>query len=130
MRRGTVSGLLRIATREPRTGAPESLHYAGADRWVSMPNGARGSFSRGRSSVEAGPTPAPWRSAPFLLNTPPARQRIIHHHEPRLTAAVQQRRENEGRVCFRPSLHGLLIATGPGWPHPSCPETEIPGIRA
>ena len=42
-----------------------SLHYASADRWVSMPNGARGSFSRGRSSVEAGPTPAPWRSAPI-----------------------------------------------------------------
>jgi hypothetical protein len=35
-----------------------------ADRWVSMPNGAHGSRGRGRSGVEAGPTPAPWRSAP------------------------------------------------------------------
>jgi hypothetical protein len=34
-----------------------------ADRWGSMPNGAQRSFGRGRSSVEAGPTPALWRSA-------------------------------------------------------------------
>jgi hypothetical protein len=52
--------------REAPTCPSESLHYAGADRWVSMPNGAQGSFSWGRSSVEAGPTPAPWRSAPIL----------------------------------------------------------------
>jgi hypothetical protein len=36
----------------------------GADRWVSMPNGAHPSFSRGRSVIEPGPTPALWRSAP------------------------------------------------------------------
>src|SRR5215208_7855535 len=29
-----------------------------------MPNGALWSRGRGRASVEAGPTPAPWRSAP------------------------------------------------------------------
>src|SRR5215217_4621049 len=59
------------------TGAPESLHYAGADRWVSMPNGAQASRGRGRASVEAGPTPAPWRSAPsFLIHTPTGRQWI------------------------------------------------------
>jgi hypothetical protein len=55
-----VSGLLPIATRMATAHTPGSLHYAGADCWVSMPNGAQGSFSRGRSSVEAGPTPVPW----------------------------------------------------------------------
>src|SRR5215208_5607947 len=54
---------------EATTDAPGSLHYAGADRWVSMPNGAQGGRGRGRASVEAGPTPAPWRSAPTLKYT-------------------------------------------------------------
>jgi hypothetical protein len=35
----------------------------GADRWVSMPNGAHLSRRRGRFRVEVGPTPALWRFA-------------------------------------------------------------------
>jgi hypothetical protein len=57
------------ATREATTHARGSLHYAGADRWVSMPNGAQTSRGWGRSSVEAGPTPPPWRFA-LPSNTP------------------------------------------------------------
>ena len=52
------------SARDATTSPPGPLHYASADRWVSMPNGAQGSLGRGRSGVEAGPTLAPWRSAP------------------------------------------------------------------
>jgi hypothetical protein len=46
------------------------MRGSGADRWVSMPNGAHLSRGRGRASVEAGPSPAPWRSALSLTSTP------------------------------------------------------------
>ena len=45
-----------------------------ADRWGSKPNGARLSRGRGRSSVEAGPTLALWRSVAHR-GPPPTSQR-------------------------------------------------------
>ena len=55
--------MIAIAPRSNRN-CPCALPHHDADRWVSMPNGAHLSRGRGRASVEAGPTPALWRSAP------------------------------------------------------------------
>src|SRR5688500_20247043 len=93
-----VARLPLIATREAATSAPGSLHYAGADRWVSMPNGALGSRGRGRSSVEAGPTPAAWRSAPTHYYT----DRAVMDHLGGDTAPAC-------RACVIPSTRAISV---------------------
>jgi hypothetical protein len=57
----------------------------GADRWVSMPNGAQLSRGRGRVFLESGPSPALWRSAagegvvPLPLPPHPPPTRCVAH---------------------------------------------------
>jgi hypothetical protein len=59
----------RVLRRGAAVDLGDTMAGSGADRWVSMPNGAYGSRGRGRSVIEPGPTPALWRSAPFLILT-------------------------------------------------------------
>ena len=59
-----VQGTVARREQQPQPRRSRYISRKGADRWVSMPNGAHRSSGRGQICVEPGPTPAPWRSVP------------------------------------------------------------------